>query len=227
MKAKAIKAKFVAAVLVSTALVLIAFTAGSGNLEPNAPPGPTMHTLEEIYGAVTSPPEQEVRAFDMYLKIEGVDGESIDDKHKNWIDVLSSNWGVSGPSSPVGGGTGTEAEAKEFVIRKWADKASPLIYLACCKGENYPYVTLNLVEPTGERGQYMQFKMENVFITTVTGPVGGSTSPTTIGDSARPYEDISFNYGKIEWTYTVLDSNGAPTTETTNTAFDFTTSTPY
>ncbi len=226
MKEKAVKAKIITAVLVSTALVLIAFTAGSGNLEPNAPPGPTMHTLEEIYGAVTSPPDQEVRAFDMYLKIEGVDGESIDDKHKDWIDVLSWNWGVSGPSSSGGGGTITDAEAKDFVVTKWMDKSSPLLYLACCKGEHYPYVTLNLVEPTGERGQYMQFKMENVIVTSVTAPGSGSPSPTSTGGSDRPQEDISFNYAKIEWTYTVLDSNGAPTEVEVNTGFDFMTQTP-
>jgi type VI secretion system secreted protein Hcp len=227
MKEKAIKAKFIAAVLVSTALILIAFTAGSGNLEPNAPPGPTMHTLEEIYGAITSPPEQEVRAFDMYMKIDGIPGESTDGKHEEWIEVLSSNWGVLGPGAPVGGGTLTEAEAKEFVVTKWMDKASPLLYLACCKGEHYPLVTLNLVEPTGERGRYMQFKMEDAMIVSVTGSEIGSSSPTSPAGSERPYEDISFNYGKIEWTYTVLDSNGAPTTQTLTTNFDFTTSTPY
>jgi len=226
MKEKAVKAKIIAAVLVSTALVLIAFTAGSGNLEPNAPPGPTMHTLEEIYGAITSPPEQQVRAFDMYLKIENIEGESIDDKHKGWIDILSSNWGVIGPGAPIGGGTTTDAEAKDFVVTKWMDKSSPLLYLACCKGEHYPLVTLNLVEPTGERGQYMQYKMEDAMIVSITVPGSGSSSPTSPAGSERPYEDISFNYSKIEWTYTVLDSNGAPTTQTTTKGFDFTTQTP-
>lgn len=227
MKEKAVKAKIIAAVLVSTALVLIAFTAGSGNLEPTAPPGPTMHTLEEIYTAVTSSSEQETRSHDAYLKFEGVEGESVDDKHKGWIDILNWNWGVLGPGAPVGGGTITEAEAKDFVITKWIDKSSPLLYLACCKGQHYPYVTLSIVEPTGERGQYMQFKMEDVIIRSVVAPGVGSPSPTSTGGSDRPQEDISLNYGKVEWIYTVLDSNGAPTTHTTTTNFDFTTSSPY
>lgn len=223
MKEKAIKTKIVAAVLVSTALILIAFTAGSGNLEPNAPPGPTMHTLEEIYTAVTSSSEQETRSHDAYLKFEGVEGESVDDKHKDWIDVLNWSWGVAGPTI---GGVG-DAEAKDFVVTKWIDKSSPLLYLACCKGEHYPYVTLSIVEPTGERGQYMQFKMEDVIIRSVVAPGVGSPSPTSVGGSDRPQEDISLNYSKVEWTYTLLDPNGAPTTQTTTTNFDFTTSTPY
>jgi type VI secretion system secreted protein Hcp len=215
MKAKAIKAKIVAAALVSTALVLISLNAGSGSLDPDLPPGPTMHTLEEIYTAVTSS-----------SKIDGVDGESVDDKHKDWIDVLTWAWAVSGPSPPGSGGN-TNAEAKEFVIKKWVDKSSPLLYLACCQGRNYPYMTLSIVEPTGERGEYLQFKLENVFITNVSGPGSGSPSPTTVGGSDRPHEEIALYYSKVEWTHTVLDSNGVPTTAgTTTTGFDFMTSTP-
>ena len=28
-------------------------------------------------------------AFDAFLKIEGIDGESTDDKHQKWIEILS------------------------------------------------------------------------------------------------------------------------------------------
>ncbi len=32
-------------------------------------------------------------AVDYFLKIDGIAGESTDDKHKEWIDVLSFSWG--------------------------------------------------------------------------------------------------------------------------------------
>ena len=38
-------------------------------------------------------------AFDCFLKIEGVPGESTDDKHGDWIELLSYSHGVSQPSS--------------------------------------------------------------------------------------------------------------------------------
>jgi bacteriocin-like protein len=32
-------------------------------------------------------------AYDAFLKIDGIPGESTDDKHKDWIEILSFNHG--------------------------------------------------------------------------------------------------------------------------------------
>src|SRR5215204_7076957 len=47
-------------------------------------------------------------AIDYFLRIDGVPGESIDDKHKGEIDVEAWSWGESNPRPPegVGGGAG-------------------------------------------------------------------------------------------------------------------------
>ena len=42
-------------------------------------------------------------AFDAFLKVDGIPGESTDDKHKDWIEVLSFNHGVSQPAGGSGG----------------------------------------------------------------------------------------------------------------------------
>ena len=36
-------------------------------------------------------------AFDYFLKLDGIPGESVDAKHKGEIDVLSWSWGESQP----------------------------------------------------------------------------------------------------------------------------------
>ena len=47
-------------------------------------------------------------AVAMYLKIEGVSGESKDAQHKEWTDIQSFSWGATQPGSmSVGGGGGT------------------------------------------------------------------------------------------------------------------------
>ena len=38
-------------------------------------------------------------AFDAFLKIDGIPGESADAKHKDWIDVLSYGFGIQQPTS--------------------------------------------------------------------------------------------------------------------------------
>ena len=34
-------------------------------------------------------------AFDAYLKIDGIPGEALDSKHKDWIEITSYSFGVS------------------------------------------------------------------------------------------------------------------------------------
>lgn len=40
-------------------------------------------------------------ASDVYLQIEGVKGESTDEQHKEWIEVLSVVWGNDQPTAGV------------------------------------------------------------------------------------------------------------------------------
>jgi hypothetical protein len=47
-------AKIVASVLVLAGFFALALIAGAGSLEPGAPPGPTMKTMDQLYGAATS-----------------------------------------------------------------------------------------------------------------------------------------------------------------------------
>ena len=68
-------------------------------------------------------------AFDAFLKIDGVPGESTDDKHKDWIEVLSFNFGESQPSSATassaGGATTERVNFQDFGVVKHIDKSTP------------------------------------------------------------------------------------------------------
>lgn len=47
-------------------------------------------------------------AYDIFLKIDGIDGESMDDKHKNEIEVLSWRWNIHQESTMhAGSGLGS------------------------------------------------------------------------------------------------------------------------
>jgi type VI secretion system secreted protein Hcp len=43
-------------------------------------------------------------AVDIFIKIDSVDGEAQDSKHKKEIDVLSWSWGMSNAGSAYSGG---------------------------------------------------------------------------------------------------------------------------
>lgn len=55
-----------------------------------------------------------ITAIDAYLQVDGIKGESTDDKHKDWIEVARVVWAVHQPRaatmSTVGGHTSGRAE---------------------------------------------------------------------------------------------------------------------
>ena len=58
-------------------------------------------------------------AYDGYLKIDGIDGESYDDdKHKDWIDVLAYSHGVNQPASALPGSPTGTCEHQDFSVTK-------------------------------------------------------------------------------------------------------------
>jgi len=93
---------------------------------------------------------------DCFLKIDGIPGESTDEKHKDWIEVLSFSHGVSqmagGDRSTGGAATEGRCMHQDFSITKTLDKASPPLDLFCCNGKHIPKVVVDEVE--GDPGYY-------------------------------------------------------------------------
>lgn len=140
-------------------------------------------------------------AFDAFLSVDGIAGESTDSKHTAWIEILSYSMGVSqsvSTSASTGGArSGERCDHGDFTIMKVLDKASPSLFLTCCEGTHIATVTLQLCRATGSKQQYMEFKMEDVLIT--------SYQPSGSSGGEIPVESVSFNYAKITLTYTPTD----------------------
>jgi type VI secretion system secreted protein Hcp len=142
-------------------------------------------------------------AFDAFLKIDGIDGESQDDKHKDWIEILSYSSGASQPGagarSSGGAASAERVNLQDFSVVHTLDKASPKLFVHCCNGKHIKEIKLELCRATGDKQKYMEYKMSDVIVSSVR--PGGSAQ----GGEALPLEEVSFNYGKIEWIYTATD----------------------
>ena len=147
-------------------------------------------------------------AFDMFLKIDGVAGESTDDKHKEWIEVLSFSHGVSQPSLATQSSGGARATSpsqhQNLTILKTLDKSSPKLALYCCNGTHVRELSLEFCKAGGDGQKYMVYRLYDVLVTSIR-PSGEASGTGTL-----PLEEVSFNYGKIEWTYTVMKPDGSP-----------------
>jgi len=138
-------------------------------------------------------------AFDAFLKIDGIPGESKDSNHKDWIEIVSYSHGVSQPSSATAsssGGASTERVSfGRFNITKLIDKATPLIFEACCTGRHIKEVTLEVCRAGGEKQKYLEIKMEQVLIAEHTHAGNEDAS------SEFPAERVAFVPGRFNITY--------------------------
>ncbi|NNF00948.1 MAG: type VI secretion system tube protein Hcp [Pyrinomonadaceae bacterium] len=139
---------------------------------------------------------------DFFLKIEGVEGESSDDKHKKEIDVLSWSWGETNAGSQHfgGGGGAGKVSMQDFNFVTKFNKASPKLMLACATGEHIPSAVLTCRKAGGKQEEFFIIKFTDLLISSY--QTGGSD-----GDLV-PMDQISFNYTKIEFDYKMQDAKG-------------------
>lgn len=139
-------------------------------------------------------------AFDTFIKIDGIPGESMDEKHKDWIEIISFSHHVEQPASStassVGGATAERVNHGAFNIVHQMDKATPKLFEACCTGKHIKEVTIEFCRAGGDKVKYMEIKLEQVLVSSV------SESGSSSGESGFPADAISLSYGKIKWTYT-------------------------
>jgi len=145
-------------------------------------------------------------AYAMYMKVEGVDGDSTDAKHQKWIEVESYSHAVSqapgGSLSGQGGLTGGKADHADFSITKRLDSSSPILFLKCCSGEAIPEVTLEMCRATGEKTTFMKYVFKPCIVASVA-PAGSASA----GDPL-PMENVTFRYGEIDLSYTPTTPKG-------------------
>jgi type VI secretion system secreted protein Hcp len=137
-------------------------------------------------------------AFDAFLQIDGIPGESTDDAHKDWIEILSFGQSIcrSFDVTPDSYDGATAADFGDFVIVKAMDKSSPKLAVACADGTHIKEVVLELCRAGGDKMLYMEYILEDVIVSCY--EPGGRTE----GGDSLPLETVSLRFNKIQWTYT-------------------------
>jgi type VI secretion system secreted protein Hcp len=140
----------------------------------------------------------------LFLKIDGIKGESTDVKHKDEIDIESFSWGVSHPVVPgPGGGAGAMSKPVfpdvTFVARQ--SVASPALFLACAQGKHIATAVLT-ARRQGKVGlDYYTITFSDIVITAF--HEVGSEGADDVSES------VSFAYAKIKLEYHRQNATGA------------------
>lgn len=135
-------------------------------------------------------------AVDYFLKIEGIDGESQDFKHKGCVDLESWSWGASqsGSHGAGGGGGAGKVVMQDFHFVMKINKASPKLLLACARGEHFKKATLICRKAGTEQQEFMKVTLSDLLVSSY--QTGGSGQSDIV-----PTDQISLNFSKIEYEY--------------------------
>jgi type VI secretion system secreted protein Hcp len=141
-------------------------------------------------------------ATDIFAKIGDIKGESLDDKHKGEVEVLSWSWGVSQTGSMAhgsGGGTG-KANFADLHITHYIDKASPVLMKACATGEHIKEATLTARKAGKGQQEYLIIKMNDIIITSV--------QPSGSGGEVG-VESVTLQCSKVDMEYKPQKADGS------------------
>ena len=149
-------------------------------------------------------------AADIFAKLGDIKGESLDDKHKGEIEILSWSFGSSNPTTVGPGSEGSGAgrvSISSFNAMKKVDKSSPDLFMKCCTGTHYAsaVVTMNKAVGGGSGAEsqkpFLTFTFQEVFVDSIqwSGSTGGDDMPT---------ESVSFSFGQVKVMYQKQDKSG-------------------
>lgn len=140
-------------------------------------------------------------AADIFAKLGDIKGESLDDKHKDEIEVLSWSWGVTnaGPGRAGGGGGTGKATFHDLSFTHKIDRASPVLMQACATGVHLKEATIAHRKAGKGQQEYLVIKMNDVIITAV-----------TEGDSEGSHlETVNLAFAKVDLEYRPQKADGS------------------
>jgi type VI secretion system secreted protein Hcp len=131
---------------------------------------------------------------DYFLKIDTVPGESLDDRHRDEIEVLSYSWGETNAGSvSVGGGAAVgKVHIEDFHFTALTSKASPKLMQLCANGKHLATAVFVRRKPGMARQEYLTFTFSNVTVSSY--HVGGSTDDV-------PIDEVSLAFAKVQMDY--------------------------
>src|SRR5262245_25917060 len=130
-------------------------------------------------------------AQDIFLKIESITGESVDERHKGEIEIDSFSWGAENPTtigSATGGAGAGKVKLNQFIIKKRCDLSTPPLFGSLCSGIHFKDVTLTVRKAGTKQQDFLVLKMSTVFLTKF--EVNADEN-----DSGVVHEQVTFVFG--------------------------------
>jgi type VI secretion system secreted protein Hcp len=148
-------------------------------------------------------------ALNAYLKLKGqkqgdIKGSVTQKGRVGKIMVIAAEHEIVSPRDPASGLPTGKRMHRPFTITKELDKSSPLLYKMLASNERSTEWELQFWAPsaqgTGTEVQHYTVKLTNATIADIKFHMLNTKNPDLVKYSE--YEEVSFTYQKIEWTWT-------------------------
>ena len=141
-------------------------------------------------------------ASEVYLTVDGVEGEATAAGFEGQIVLDSFQLGANNPTSiGAGGGAGSgKVTLSNFTVSKRTDASSVPLFLACCSGTHFANAEVTIRRAGGEQIEFLKYTFDTLFVEDISWS-GGT------GDEG-PMETLSLAYGSVEMTYTPQNADG-------------------
>ncbi len=141
-------------------------------------------------------------ALDTFLKIDGIEGESVVKGMERQIEVLSWSWGMTQQGSAhsgTGAGTG-KVNVQDLHFTKVVDKGSPLLMKLCCNGKHLKDAVVTMRKAGDNPVDFVKITLTNVLVSSVSS--GGEKE----GDQL--IESVSLNFSEFRYEYKTQTKDG-------------------
>ena len=135
-----------------------------------------------------------------FLRLDGIEGESTDEKHKNEIAILSFTQSWINSTTISGGAGKGRVQCGAITLMKNIDKSSPVLVKKTIEGKHVPSGQITFRTEGGQATEYYTIKLNEILITEVT--------QMDSADPARIIEKIVLNARKFEYEYKPQDATG-------------------
>jgi type VI secretion system secreted protein Hcp len=141
---------------------------------------------------------------DMFLQLDGIKGESTDEKHKEWIEI--SSWGASWeqPLAQAKAATGPSVEKcrhEPITVAKIMDKATPAILKHIWGGKIIKEGKIECFRADSDSAPFLYLTITMQFIIIATYSISGAE-----GD--MPGEEVGLSCGYVKYEYAELKHDG-------------------
>jgi type VI secretion system secreted protein Hcp len=144
-------------------------------------------------------------AVDMFLKIDGIPGESTDAKFDKELVLESFSWGETNTGAhTAGGGAGAgKVSMQDFHFTAKGSIATPKLMFACASGQHIKDAVMSVRRATEQKEGslvFLTYSFQGVVITSV--QEAGDTS-------GIPLDSVSFAFEKIDVMWKPQTASGA------------------